>query len=59
MKPTDIIGKEVTGVSVSNSDKSGTQVDSITIIFSDKTEISFSNEYIEGFGWTHIDITYS
>ena len=51
---SSLIGLEVVGVRSVN-EKDGV-VDGYTIMFSDGSELSFSNEYLEGFGWTKIGI---
>jgi hypothetical protein len=56
MKIQGFIGKTITGIRTANLARDGTEADSITFMFSDGKELSFTNEYLEGFGWTRIGI---
>ena len=49
-------GKQVTGILVSNCVDS--ELDRLELTFNDGSKLTLSNEYIEGFGWTKINMKY-
>ena len=56
MKIFDLIGKTITGVAICNQAKDSTTADSVRLTFSDNSELHIDNEYLDGYGWTVLNI---